>query len=309
MNKTKVLITGSNGLLGQKLVNLFVANNFDVIATSKGKNRNPLTDNYEYFNANITNFDKIYKFIKKAQPNFIINTAAMTNVDSCELRKRECKEINAKVVKLLAKTSEEFNIHLIQISTDFVFKGKKGYYSETDKPNPINYYGETKLKSEKYLKKYAIDYTILRTIILYGLIENSTKNNFVLWVKNSLEQGKSINIVTDQYRMPTYVNDLAFACLQVVNKKAKGIYHISSSKLMSIYEMALEVANTFDLDKSLIKPILTEKLNQKALRPVKTGFKIEKAIKELNFVPITFKDQLQIFKEEFENKKTQQTKI
>ena len=303
MNKTKVLITGSNGLLGQKLVNLFVANKFEVIATSKGKNRNPLTDNYEYFNANITNFDKIYKFIKKTQPNFIINTAAMTNVDNCELRKRECKELNAKVVKNLANASEEFNIHLIQISTDFVFKGKKGYYTEDDKPNPANYYGETKLKSEKYLKRYDINYTILRTIILYGLIENSSKNNFVLWVKNSLEQGKSINIVTDQYRMPTYVNDLAFACLQSVKKKAKGIYHISSNELLSIYEMALEVANTFNLNKDLIKPILTEKLNQKAIRPTKTGFIIDKAVAELGLKPMSFKEQLPIFKKELENQK------
>jgi dTDP-4-dehydrorhamnose reductase len=303
MNKIKVLITGSNGLLGQKLVNIFVANNFEVIATSKGKNRNPLIDNYEYFNANITNFDKIYKFIKKIKPDFIINTAAMTNVDSCELRKRECKEINAKVIKKLAKTCEEFNIHLIQISTDFVFKGKKGYYTENDKPNPVNYYGETKLKSEKCLKKYDIDYTILRTIILYGLIENSSKNNFVLWVKNSLEQDKSINIVTDQYRMPTYVNDLAFACLQSVKKKAKGIYHISSNKLLSIYEMALEIANTFDLNKELIKPILTEKLNQKAIRPTKTGFIIDKAVTELGLKSMSFKEQLSIFKNELENQK------
>ena len=300
MNKTKVLITGSNGLLGQKLVQLFVANNFEVIATSKGKNRNPLTDSYEYFNANITNFAKIYKFIKKSKPDFIINTAAMTNVDNCELRKRECKEINAKAVKKLAQACEEFNIHLIQISTDFVFKGKKGYYSENDKPNPVNYYGETKLKSEKYLKRYKIDFTVLRTIILYGLIENASKNNFVLWVKDSLEQNKSINIVTDQYRMPTYVNDLAFACFQVVKRKAKGIYHISSNELLSIYEMALEVAHTFNLNKDLIKPILTEKLNQKAIRPTKTGFNIDKAVNELGLKPMSFKEQLAIFKKELE---------
>ena len=303
MTKAKVLITGSNGLLGQKLVNLFVANNFDIIATSKGKNRNFFTTNYEYFNANITNSDKVYKFIKKTSPDFIINTAAMTNVDNCELRKRECKEINSKVVKQLAKTCEEFNIHLIQISTDFVFKGKKGYYTETDKPNPVNYYGETKLKAEKYIKEYAIDYTILRTIILYGLIENTNKNNFVLWVKNTLEQGKSINIVTDQYRMPTNVNDLAFACLQTVKKKAKGIYHISSNQLLSIYQMAQEVADTFNLDKTLIKPILTEKLNQKAVRPIKTGFKIDKAVAKLDLKSKSFKEQLAEFKKELENKK------
>jgi len=298
MNKPKVLITGSNGLLGQKLVDLLVNKNFDVIATSKGKNRNPKIENYEYFNVNITNFNKVYQLIKKTKPKFIINTAAMTNVDNCELRQRECKEINAKAVKNIISACEEFDVHLVQISTDFVFKGKKGFYKEDDKPNPVNLYGETKLKSEKYLKKSDINYTIIRTIILYGLIENASKSNFVLWVKKSLEQGKIINIVTDQYRMPTYVDDVANACLQAINKKAKGIYHISSNKLMSIFEMANEVANVFNLNNKLIKPILTEKLNQKAKRPMKTGFIIDKAVKELDLIPINFKDQLIIFKQE-----------
>lgn len=300
MSKTKVLITGSNGLLGQKLVNLFVANNLEVIATSKGKNRNPNTANYEYLNANITNFDKVYKIIKKVKPEFIIHTAAMTNVDNCELRQRECKEINAKAVKKIVLACEEFGIHLIQISTDFVFKGKKGFYSEDDKPNPINFYGKMKLKSEKYITKSTIDYTILRTIILYGLIENSSRSNFVLWVKNSLEQDKSISVVTDQFRMPTFVDDLAKACLTAVKKKTKGIYHVSSNELMSIYEMALAIADVFQLDKNLIQPILSEKLNQKAERPKKTGFKIDKAIAYLDLKPISFKEQLVDFKKQLE---------
>ncbi len=296
MNKIKVLITGSNGLLGQKLVNLFTLNNYEVIATSKGKNRNLVIEGFEYINANITNFNKINSIIKKIKPNFIIHTAAMTNVDQCELRKRECKEVNAKAVKNIVKACEEFNIHLVHISSDFIFKGKKGYYQENDKSNPVNHYGEMKLKSEQYLLKSSINYTILRTIILYGYTPNTNKNNLILWIKKSLEKNKPISVVTDQLRMPTYVDDLANACLQAVKKKAKGIYHISSNELMSIYEIALSVAKAFDLDSKLIHPILTEKLNQKAKRPKKTGFILNKAINDLDLKSVSFKERLLDFK-------------
>jgi len=301
MNKTKVLITGSNGLLGQKLVKLFVEHHFDVVATSKGKNRNTFDKGYEYISTNIANETGIYRLIKKVQPQFIIHTAAMTNVDACELRQRECKEINTKTVKNIVLACKEFDIHLVQISTDFVFKGKKGFYVEDDKTNPVNFYGETKLKAEKYIRKSTIDYTILRTIILYGYNKNSTKGNFVLWVKEALENNKSLNIVTDQYRMPTYVNELAYACLQVVNKKAKGVYHISSNELLSVYDMAIQVAETFGLNKDLILPIDSKKLNLKAKRPKKTGFMIEKAVAELGLKSENFKTQLARFKEELKS--------
>ncbi len=298
MINKKVLITGSNGLLGQKLVNLFTKNNFNVIATSKGNDRNVTNNKYEYYNVNITKFDKVTNLIKKIKPDFIIHTAAMTNVDSCELRRFECKQINLDAVINIATICKELNIHLIHISTDFVFNGETGYYKETDKTDPVNYYGVTKLKSEQHLINSTIDYTILRTIILYGITENSSRSNIVLWVKKSLEANKTINVVTDQYRMPTYVDDLAQACLLAVNKKAKGIFHISSNQLLSIYEIAIEVAKAYHLNVDLIKPILTEKLNQKAVRPKKTGFIIDKAVKELGFKSVNFTERLQIFKQE-----------
>lgn len=296
-SKQKILITGSNGLLGQKLVGLFVTNNFEVFAFSKGVNRNP-NENYDYFNVDITNSGKAVLLINKIKPNFIINAAAMTNVDNCELRRRECDEINVKAVKTLLNCCKENNIHLIHISTDFIFDGKKGNYQENDKTNPVNYYGLSKLKSEKIIIKSKIDYTILRTILVYGLVKDANRSNIVLWVKNSLEKGKQIKVVNDQFRMPTFSNDLAKACLLAVQKKAKGIFHISSNELLSIYEIALQVAAAFKLDTSLIKSIPSTQLRQQAERPPKTGFNIEKAVNELDFKSVSFKEQLLVFKEE-----------
>ena len=183
------------------------------------------------------------------------------------------------------------------MSTDYIFDGKHGPYAEEDAPNPLSYYGLTKSQSEEILTKSTIDYTILRTILMYGIVAEMSRSNIVLWVKESLEKGNPITIVDDKYRMPTYVEDLALACKLSIDKKATGVVHISSNQLLSIYEIAQEIATAFDLDKSLIQPISTTTLNQTAGRPVKTGFDLTKTNRELDLYPKSFKEDLQRFKE------------
>jgi dTDP-4-dehydrorhamnose reductase len=295
--KIKILITGSNGLLGQNLTALFLKdkNNYEIVGFSRGKNRSGRTD-FEYHNLDITNKQLLAEKIKKIKPNFIINTAAMTNVDACENDRTGCYDLNVNVVEYLIAICSEINAHLIHISTDFIFDGKKGNYTEEDIPNPLSYYGETKLLSEQILQKSTINYTILRTILVYGLVNDMSRSNIVLWVKESLEKNKEITIVDDQYRTPTYVEDLALACKISVEKKATGVFNISSNELLSIYEVAQEIADAFNLDKTLIKPISTSTLNQRAPRPETTGFDLTKTNRELEFYPKSFKEDLQRFK-------------
>ena len=235
--------------------------------------------------------------IHQIKPDVIINTAAMTNVDVCETKKEACNLLNVTVVQWLSELSKELNAHIIHLSTDFIFDGKKGNYKETDTPKPLNYYGVTKLKSEEVLIASQVDFTILRTILVYGQVFDKSRSNIVLWVKKSLEAKKEITIVDDQYRMPTYVEDLALACKIAMDKKAIGTFHISSKKLLSIYELAQQIAEVFQLDKNLIKPISTATLNQTAARPAITGFDLTKTNLELAFYPKSFKDDLLKFKE------------
>ncbi len=293
----KILITGSNGLLGQTLLNLVLKekNNYEVIGFSRGKNRSGRTD-FTYISIDITDKDLLKKRILEINPDVIVHTAAMTNVDACEDDKKGCDLLNIDVVGSLADISKTINAHLIHISTDFIFDGKKGFYKETDTPNPLSYYGLSKLKSEEILVNSTINYTILRTILVYGFVYKMTRNNIVLWVKKMLEEKKEITIVNDQFRMPTYAEDLALACKMAIDKKAIGVFNISSNTLLSIYEIAQQIADIFNLDKSLIKPISTATLNQKAIRPVKTGFNLEKTNKELGFYPKSFKEDLLRFK-------------
>jgi len=294
----KVVITGSNGLLGQSLLNLLLKENdkYDVYGFSRGVNRSGRND-FHYISIDITKKSQLTEELLKIKPDYIINTAAMTQVDACENDKAKCDILNVEVVGWLAVICQELSAHLIHISTDFIFDGKKGWYKETDKPNPLSYYGLSKLKSEQVLEKSNIYYTILRTILVYGKVFDMSRSNIVLWVKESLENKREITIVDDQYRTPTYVEDLALACKISMDKNATGIFNISSSELLSIFDIAKQIAAVFNLDDSYIKSISTATLNQTANRPIKTGFDLSKTNKELNFYPKTFKDDLQRFKE------------
>lgn len=294
----KIVITGSNGLLGQTLVNLLMKapENYSVFGLSKGDNRMNRND-FLYYDIDITNYSQLEECITYIQPSFIINTAAMTNVDTCELKPEECNNLNIEAVKYLTQICTKLNIHFIQISTDFIFDGSKGIYKETDLPNPLSIYGHSKLKAENIVKNSGVNFSILRTILVYGKGVNLKRNNIVLWVKDMLENNKEITIVDDQYRMPTYVEDLAMACKLIIDKNISGVYHISSNELLSVFEIANQIADVFGLNKKLIKPISTKTLNQKAIRPQKTGFDLSKTIKELDFQPTSFLLGLKRFKQ------------
>ncbi len=299
----KIIITGSNGLLGQKMVKLLLSkNNYEIHALSRGENRLANKEGYTYHRIDITKKDQLTKLVSEIQPLYIVHTAAMTNVDACELNQAKCDMINVDTVKTLVDLCKINNIHLIHLSTDFIFDGMKGaFYTEEDDPNPLSYYGLSKLKSEKIILNTMSRYTIIRTILVYGLVDNNDRSNIVLWVKNSIENKKEINVVTDQYRMPTLAEDLAESCLLAIENDAFGIFNVSSNKLMSIYEIAIEVAKMFHLDVNYIKPIITSELNLPAKRPFKTGFDLNKSITELKLPSYTFVERLQVFKNQLPN--------
>jgi dTDP-4-dehydrorhamnose reductase len=264
----KVVVIGSNGLLGQTLINKLATHpNYQVYAMASGENRNNQIQNLQYKSINIADFHKIDTQLKSIAPDFIINAIAMTNVDACEVKHKTCDQINVHFVADLARTSKEIDAHLIHISTDFVFDGLTEMYRETDKMIPVNYYGLSKLKSEIEIQNIFSNYTILRTILVYGKVDQMKRSNIVLWVKESLEKGKKIYVINDQFRMPTYVGSVADACILSMDKKAVGVYHISGKEYLSIIEIAQQVAEFYQLPKDLIKPITSIELNQKATRP------------------------------------------
>jgi dTDP-4-dehydrorhamnose reductase len=294
----KILITGSNGLLGQKIIKaLLKKDNVEIIATSLGANRMVDQAGYLYEALDITNKNEVQKIFSKYHPDVIINTAAMTNVDACETKKEECWKLNVTAVQNIVDVVEQENsqTHLIHLSTDFIFDGeKRSEYIETDMPNPLSYYAKSKWESEKIVQKSKIKWAIARTIIVYGIVDNMSRSNLVLWAKDALTKGQKINVVDDQFRSPTLAEDLADGCILIAEKGATGVYHLSGPKTNSVLELVYKVADFWNLDRSLITPIKSDTLNQAAKRPPHTGFIINKARRELGYDPHTFEEGLKI---------------
>ena len=289
----KILITGSNGLLGQKLLHkLRVDDSVELLATSKGDNRVSKKNGYTYFDLDITNKEAVSQLIAAEKPSVVINTAALTNVDLCEQQKEACDDLNVNAVRYLVDACEKIDSHLIHISTDFIFDGEDGPYTEEDEPNPISYYGLSKLKSENIVKKSNCNWTILRTIIVFGVGENLSKSNIVLWAKGALEKGDPLNIIDDQFRAPTLAEDLADACILAAKKKAYGIFNASGKDIMSIYEIVERIAKHYGNDTKNLNKISTATLNQTAGRPPKTGFILDKSRKILGYNPHSFEECL-----------------
>jgi len=275
----RVLITGSNGLLGQKLVKTFSSDHQTTGIDLQIESFIP-EENFTYQNLSIFQTENLAGFIYTLNPEVVINTAAYTDVDNCEDNKELAWETNVEGVKNLADLCRIMNAKLIQLSTDYIFSGEEGPYSEDDTPNPVGYYGLTKLESEKEIFERKIDFLIVRTNVLYGKGKN-TRPNFVLWLIQKLSSKERVKIVTDQYNNPTLADNLADAIKEAIEKNISGILNIAGSEYLSRYDFALKVAKKFNFDKNLISLALTSELKQKAPRPHRGGLKIDKAKKLL----------------------------
>lgn len=291
----KILITGSNGLLGQKLVQMLSNDqSVELIATARGDNRLKNKENYLYESLDITSRKDILTAVAKHKPDVIINTAAMTNVDECENKKEECDLLNIEAVKHLTEACENENCHLVHLSTDFIFDGESGPYKEEDEARPLSYYGHSKLKAEKHLQQSDISWSILRTVLVYGVAEEMSRSNIVLWAKGALQKQQAMKVVDDQFRTPTLAEDLALGCIAAAKQKAQGIFNISGKDFLSVLEIVKAVADFWNLGTDTITVVSSNTLSQDAKRPPVTGFVLDKAMKELNYDPRSFKEGLAI---------------
>jgi dTDP-4-dehydrorhamnose reductase len=292
----KILVTGANGLLGQKLSLLLDSDpSVELIATARGKVSIHLSRG-TFATLDVTKQDQVDQVICSFKPDVVVHTAAMTQVDQCETEKETCWLNNVTAVEYVVKACEKAGSHLIHVSTDFIFNGTHGPLDETALPDPVSYYGESKLAGEKAVQESKLKWAILRTVLVYGITNDMSRSNIVLWVKKSLEEGKSINVVNDQWRTPTLAEDLAMGCVLAAKKKATGIYNVSGEEMMTPYDIAMRTAKFFNLDSSLIKVTDSTRFTQPAKRPPKTGFIIEKAKRELGYKPHSFEEGLAVLR-------------
>ena len=297
----RILICGSNGLLGQRLA-LMLSSQTDYEVLNTSQERSFVYDDrlFDYTQLDITKKGDVKSLISSFHPTAILNAAAATNVDWCEAHREEAWKVNVVGVENLVEAARKVGARLVHISTDYVFDGTHGPYNEDDKPNPISYYGKSKLASENAVRIGGIPHTILRTIVLYGA-GIGIKESFPLWVVKNLKAGNHICCVDDQISNPTHVTDLAFAVVKGFELNRDGIYHVCGKDRASRYDFALRIAEVFGLDAGLIKRAKTADLKQEAPRPLLSGFVTLKAQTELGLNPMDITQGLTVLKREMQS--------
>ncbi len=294
----RILITGSNGLLGGYLVRDLLAAGHKVFATSRGENRTiptslPPAAVITYQSADITNRVAVIDLVDQFHPELIIHAAAITQVDHCELNRDDCWNTNVNATDHIISAARQSKAALLYVSTDFVFSGDIGMYEEDDETGPVNHYGNSKLAAEKLVIASDLDWSIARTVLVYGNAIGPTRNHMLTWVRDELSKGNTIKVVNDQIRTPTYAGDLSAGIKLMAEQRAKGIYHLSGKDILTPYDMAVQTAQYLSLDSSLILKVDAGSFMQPAKRPAKTGFNIDKARNELGYNPTSFKEGLE----------------
>jgi dTDP-4-dehydrorhamnose reductase len=297
----KILLTGSNGLLGQKLVALLhQAPGVELVATARGTNR--LATSYlalRFRPLDVTDATQVQQVLAQEQPTHVIHAAAMTQVDECEQNQAACWAQNVTAVEYLAAACAQHNVHLTHLSTDFIFNGTEALLTEEAEPEPLSHYGASKLAAERVVQATAgLRWAIARTVLVYGTSLAGGRSNLVLWVHESLCNQQKIKVVNDQWRTPTLAEDLAQGCWLVAQQSAQGIFHLSGRELLTPYQMAHQVASRFGLDATLLEPVTSRVFTQTARRPPRTGFRIDKAERELGYRPHSFAEGLALVQQQ-----------
>jgi len=296
MDTERILVIGSNGLLGQKVAEQLVRGSAARITLASVEDV-PVRDllSTEYIRLDLTVRKDVREVVGTVNPDVIINCAAMTNVDACETERDMAWKINVSGVEHLVEAARGKGATIVHVSSDYVFDGKSGPYTEDDRPEPLSYYGKSKLASENALRTSGLPHFIARTMVLYG-IAPGVKANFALWLIKSLNAGQTVRIVDDQIGNPTLVDDLAFGLLRAVELGKSGVYNIAGRDIVTRFEFAVRLAKFFGLDPKLIHPIKTAQLRQPAARPLRSGLITLKAEVDLGLKPSTIEEGLAILK-------------
>ena len=300
MTKPHILLTGCHGLLGQRFVQKLTKDHF-ILGVDIHENTYIHGENYQYKSLDITNRKNVKRICEEFKPDWIVNTAAFTDVDACEKEKERCWKVNVESVENLVFYARINGAKFIHFSSDYVFDGTKELYKEDDTASPLNYYGRAKLASENIVKASGIDWAILRTSTLYDIDALKGNQNFVTWVVKNLQQGESIKIVTDQWGNPTLARNLAAAAWKVILLNRTGVYQTAGKEIINRYDFAKKIATLFDLNEWLLEPVVTMELDQSAIRPLKMGLDISKAERKLELDMLGVDAGLSIFKSEYLN--------
>ncbi|PJJ75893.1 dTDP-4-dehydrorhamnose reductase [Thermoflavifilum aggregans] len=295
----RILLTGANGLLGQHMLTHVAPDTpHEWIATGKGTCRFPCREGIVYESLDITDAEAVKALWARYRPEAVIHAAAMTHVDACEQQKDACWKTNVEGTYHLLQAARTTQSFFLFLSTDFIFNGEAGPYAENDLPDPVNYYGLSKLCAEQLVRCAGIPWAIARTVLVYGNVAGREKSNIVRWIVQQLQQGHVVSMVNDQWRTPTWAADLASGCWQILSRRAQGVFHLSGPDMLTPYQMAMEIAKVWNLPADLVQPTDSHTFRQPARRPSRTGLIIRKAVQQLAYQPHTFAESLHIIRKQ-----------
>ena len=240
----------------------------------------------------LTDARAVGRCVRAFRPHVIIHAAAWTDVDACERDIPMCEAQNFDAVISLARVAEALDAFLVYISTDFVFAGDRGPYREYDTTGPLNCYGRTKWLAECTLSAANLRVAILRTSLLYGDAPYFTRPNLFVFVREALRMGKTLCMVDDQYRTPTYAKDLARVCHYLAAKEVTGIFHVAGSETLTPYTMAQMAAAHLRGVRGKVLPIASSQRTTTARRPPHSGLVIDRAMETLGYVPTPYRSAL-----------------
>jgi dTDP-4-dehydrorhamnose reductase len=293
----KLLITGASGLYGSKLAQLALKKGIEVYSSDIQE----LAVYGNYVKMDVADRANVKEVFGKIKPDAVVHAATLTDVDKCELNQSLAWKINVEGTENIVQSAQDVGSHLIYISTDYVFSGKKGNYTENDVPDPINYYGLTKLKAEQIVRDLLPNHFIARPSVIYGSTPAAGKVNFALWVIEKLRNHEKIKIVTDQWNTPTLNTNLAEMTIEAVERKLKGTYHLCGASRVSRFQFAGYIADTFGLDSKYIEPVEASIFTWPAKRPVDSSLSTLKAQRTFTCKPMEIYPSLQQLKREIQS--------
>jgi len=290
----RLLITGASGLYGSKLAYLAEKKGCQVF--SAYSQHKPIFG--KPIQLDVSNQEQVTKVFKQVAPEVVVHAASLTDVDKCELNHELAWRTNVEGTENVAKASKTHDAFLIFISTDYVFNGEAGRYKESDPPDPINYYGVTKVKAEEQVKNLTDEHCIARPSVIYGATPAAGKINFALWIIEKLRKNEQVKIVTDQWISPTLNSSLADMTLEVMERRLIGTYHLSGATRINRFDFAKLIAQTFNLNDKMINPVTSAEMSWAAKRPRDSSLETAKAQQTLKNKPLTLERAIQEMKRE-----------
>jgi len=293
--KLKFLVTGSAGLVGQQVVKDLSKSNQVFSCYNESK-----PEYGDSVKMDLKNYEMVSSVLTEIKPDVVIHLGAMTGVDLCEKEKTSASEINTRATEIIAKECSKLNSFLVYVSTDYVFDGNLGMYKEDNVANPLGFYGKSKLEGEKVVQNFSTNWCIARTSTPFGL--HPTKKSFPIWVIENLQKQKQIDVLIDQFTSPTYIPNLSRMLIEISERRITGIIHTAGASKISRYQMASMVSDKLNLDGTLLKQILMNKMKWVAQRPKDSSLDVSRASSILNEKPQKIDQSLNLFIDEMKSK-------